>query len=341
MTTYAEIDAVDTVWLWLGRVPCGEVTLLAGEGGVGKGQLLCDLAARVTTGRPMPLRDAGETPGSVIMITPEDDLSETVAWRLRAAGANLAKVHDLTLLASGSPFELSASERSAGNVAQLREAIGAIGDVRLVVIDPLMACIAYGTIATNLGARRVMAPLQRLAKETGVSIIMSHHTVKSGAIAGSKGLLDAARVVYRVRKDPENPAIRVMALEKSNVLGATEDVRYTLAGEGRDTRVEWLSREALTQRRTSWRRVKPAGKPGATASSALFLAAAAVRSPGDSKRVPLGRYTSPEAAQAACQGSQYAAGLGALQWRQYTERIQTAAAQDGTRVVVFTVARAV
>jgi len=81
MTTYADIPALETQWL-------------------GKGQLMCDLAARVANSHSESVSsDSGET-GSVIMITLEDDLSETVAYRLRAAGANLARVHDMTLLGS-------------------------------------------------------------------------------------------------------------------------------------------------------------------------------------------------------------------------------------------------
>jgi RecA-family ATPase len=269
VTAYDEIEALPTVWMWEHRIPRGEVTLVAGEGGCGKGQLAVDLAARVSTGRGMPFGGTKTDPAAVIMVTPEDDLSETVAWRLRAAQADLGRVHDLTLTEHGAPFALSADSKHDGSIAQLRQAVDELG-ARLVVIDPLMACIAFGTIATNLGARRVIAPLQRLAKETGCAVLMTHHTVKSGAIAGSKGLLDAARVVYRVAKDRENPAIRVLSLEKSNVLGATDDVRYLLTGEGHDTRVTWLSRDEIAARRKSWRE-------GGTQDAASELATRAAR----------------------------------------------------------------
>ena len=265
MTAYSDIEALPTVWLWQDRIPRGEVTLVAGEGGAGKGQLCCDLAARVSSGRGMPFGDDDGEPAAVIMVTPEDDLSETVAWRLRAASADLSRVHDLTLTDSGTPFALSADSTHEGSIATLRAAVDDLG-ARLVVVDPLMACIGWGSITTNMGARRVMAPLQRLAKETGAAVVLTHHTVKSGAIAGSKGLLDAARVVYRVHRDKENPAVRVMSLEKSNVLGATEDVRYLISGDGHDTCVSWLGRDELAARRTAWRTEGSAG-PDVTQAS--------------------------------------------------------------------------
>jgi putative DNA primase/helicase len=256
VTAYNEIEALPTEWLWAGRIPSGEVTLVAGQGGSGKGLLAVDLAARVSRGLPMPFTEDASEPQNVVLITPEDDTAETVSWRLRAAGADLSRVHDLTLTEHGSPFVLSADATHDGSIAQLREAVDELG-ARLVVNDPLMATIAYGTISTNLGARRVMALLQRLAKETGCSVLMSHHLVKSGKVGGSQGLVDAARILYRVHRDKENPAIRVMSIEKSNVLGDVDDVRYLLAGEGHDTRVVWLSRDELEARRTAWR--TPAG----------------------------------------------------------------------------------
>ena len=89
--SYAEIPELPTLWLWDQRIPRGDVTLLFGEGAVGKGRMLCDLIARVTTGAPMPLCAEGSDPGSVIVIQPEDDPNEQVAARLRASGADLGR----------------------------------------------------------------------------------------------------------------------------------------------------------------------------------------------------------------------------------------------------------
>jgi hypothetical protein len=343
--SYAEIDALETEWLWEGRIPRGEVTLIAGAGAVGKGQLLCDLTSRVSNGWPMPLSapdSEAAAPASVIMVTPEDDPEETMAWRLRAAGANLAKVFDLTYLEGGTPFELPAA------VAPLRALIDELGDVRLVVIDPLMAAVSR-SISTNLAARRVMAPLMRMAKETGVAVVMVHHTVKSGQIAGSKGLTDVLRYAYTVRKDPENEAIRVVHLEKGNNVAQPEDARYTLADSGNGApQVVWLSRDELTERRTGWRErvaARKAAREAAPVSNLRPAASAAgaaptftaVRAMGGRAVTLASGTASLECAQHICELTGEAQALARaglpLQWRQVNERTWAA----GTSKVGFAV----
>src|SRR5687767_10920407 len=41
-------------WLSPGRLAAGKITLLDGDPGLGKSTLLCDFAARVTRGEPLP-----------------------------------------------------------------------------------------------------------------------------------------------------------------------------------------------------------------------------------------------------------------------------------------------
>jgi len=330
-TTYADIEPLRTQWLWDGRIARGEVTLIAGAGAVGKGQLLSDLVARVSRGDWMPGCEPADgeeaerpAPGTVIMVTPEDDPNETQVWRLRAAGADLSRVVDLTLLDSGAPFELPSA------VPALRALIEQLQDEGrnplLVDIDPLLA-VTERPISTNLAARRVMAPLQRMAKETGVAVVMVHHTVKSGSVAGSKGLTDVLRYVYTVKRDPENDAIRVMHLDKGNNVGQTDDVRYTVVDGAEGPRAVWLSREELTERRTSWRKpaarparpVRPAHAPRPTAPLrppvVRFSAVRAERGPKGSPVVySLGNHGTLSAAQAACQSDPKAAGK-VLAWQ--------------------------
>ena len=327
MSTYADIAPQPKAWLWGGRLLRGGVTIVAGPGGSAKGLMAADLAARVTTGRPMPGETEAREPASVIMITPEDDLEEDVAWRLDAAGADRGRCHDLTFLPGGIPFELSVIRGDTGHIGQLRELIDEIGDVALVVIDPLLACV-NGPVASNAAARRVMAPLQRLAKETGVAILLTHHTVKSGAIAGSKGLTDAARIVYRISRQADNPAVRVMSVEKVNNAPELDDIQYTLTGEGTSIRVAWAP-EAEQQQRPSWRdrlrgrplAAAPSPQPAAPRFAATFSSGRGSTLLGDS-------ITDLGEAMRVCEGTRQAAALARagrpLQWRQVDARTWTA-----------------
>lgn len=74
------------LWLWNSRIPMGKITLIEGEGEKGKSAQLVDLAARISTGRPMPLDDQLRRPAGAIWCGYEEG-SDTLGARLDAAGA--------------------------------------------------------------------------------------------------------------------------------------------------------------------------------------------------------------------------------------------------------------
>jgi RecA-family ATPase len=67
------------------------VTLLAGDGGLGKSTLAQDLAARMTRGDGPPGEPKGRARG-VVILTAEENLSDMVRPRLRKMGARLDRV---------------------------------------------------------------------------------------------------------------------------------------------------------------------------------------------------------------------------------------------------------
>jgi hypothetical protein len=70
----------------------GQITLLMGEPGVGKSLFAMDVIARATRGLRGPFdQDPGE-PASVILFAGEDEFATTVRSRLKAAGADDARV---------------------------------------------------------------------------------------------------------------------------------------------------------------------------------------------------------------------------------------------------------
>jgi hypothetical protein len=154
--------------------------------------------------------------------------------RLRAAGADMSKVRDLSEV-RGQLFTLPAC------LPALRQVIAALGDVRLVILDPLAGVSDISLASVRAVRHLLLRPLQQLARETGVAIVCIHHLTKAGSIAGSRAIVDTPRRVLMVERDKDDPGIRIVRVEKTN--GATGGpFRYRLAGEGPATRVTWLSK---------------------------------------------------------------------------------------------------
>lgn len=252
MTTYAEIEPVEADPLWGNWLVFGETALLVGDSGVGKGQICADLTGRITTGREMPDGETYSPKGSVILVTPEDQASTTTAFRLRAAGADLSMVIDLSYVVRSDPMSgtIRATFTLPDDIGILRQAVEAQGDVRMVWIDPLDAVSGVSTTANRTVREKIVAPLQRLARETGVAVVLVHHPTKTGAktlnlkdgASGSKGLTSAVRLVHGIVKDPETSECTLMNV-KTNITERPEPLRYVLEGTWPDIQVKWLEAE--------------------------------------------------------------------------------------------------
>ena len=250
MGTFAEVEDLPIVYLDLpgvmaGKIARGDVTMIVGPGGCAKGQTAIWIATA--------LSQQGD---KTVLITPEDDIETTVGPRLTACGADKSLIFNLTTLDSGAPFLLHADGKTPGCIGALRSLVDSEG-VRCVIIDPILSCLGNGSVASNKGARALLAPLFAMAKETGIAIVLTHHTVMGPdgkpKPAGSKGLTDALRLVYLAKVDQYNPAIRVLSTFKTNGR-PTDDIQFTLdMGENGFTYVRWLDNDEMVLRRTAWR----------------------------------------------------------------------------------------
>lgn len=76
-----------------GRLQCGEITLLCGDGGVGKGQFVAQIARSLTMGEATEVfPQAPERTGNVVILAGEDPIDAVLCPRMAAAGADLGKV---------------------------------------------------------------------------------------------------------------------------------------------------------------------------------------------------------------------------------------------------------
>lgn len=248
---YSEMAEGEVSWGLPGLILANDVTGIVGEEKAGKGLWSCDYAARVSRGWPNPPFDPldptapeGDTPGQVIMISPEDEVdeaeSDVVIHRLKAAGADLSKIDNMSIVNRG---------KIAGNTVQdsfslpqdiplLRQRIDDLGDVRLVIIDPLLST-ATSTIAFNQQLRmKILAPLRRLAKEKGLQIIVIHHFNKGVTIEnmldrvnGSKGFLQTLRVTNAIIRHPLDPDTRLMLNLTNQFSNEGTGLEFTIGGD--------------------------------------------------------------------------------------------------------------
>jgi hypothetical protein len=228
-------------WLWAGRIPCGAITILEGDPGIGKSVLTYDLAARITSGRPMPDSTESMPSAGAVLLQAEDSLSGTVIPNLQTAGANLQKV----ILLDKDRFATQQFSLSS-DLPLVEKAIVEV-EAKFVVIDPLTAFFETNTNA-DVSVRRVLGPLTRLAERYELAILLVRHLRKSGARnslysgAGSIGIIAAARSGLVVGHDPssDNKYQQVLALNKSNMADASSLAFQTVKQPDGAITIEWL-----------------------------------------------------------------------------------------------------
>ena len=249
--------AADTIrpeeveWYFEGWVPLGSLTLLVGPAGLGKTTLACELAARGTRGQ------LGNPAASVIFATAEDSLAHTLVPRLTAAGADLARVEFVSIRGDdGFETGLTLPEDNAA----LQDAVQETG-AKLIILDPVVGHLS-GNIDSHKdhSVRRALAPLARLAEETGAAILGIGHLNKSPStdvltrIGGSVAFGAAARSALLLHEDPKAPEgspDRLLVHAKSNLGPLALPLRLkietrTITSEGREigaSKIEWMGED--------------------------------------------------------------------------------------------------
>lgn len=221
----ADVSAEPINWLWEGHFAKGKVSLIAGDPGLGKSQLSAFLASVITTGGSWPVDRTLCTQGSVVLLSAEDDAADTIRPRLEAVGADLRKCHILDAVketsAEGETIERSFSLKA--DLVRLGELLKQIGDVALVIVDPITAYLGGTDSYKNADVRSLLAPLSKMASEHKVAIIGISHFNKGDAqkalqkVSGSLAFVAASRAAYAVLKDKNDPDRRLFLPIKNNI----------------------------------------------------------------------------------------------------------------------------
>ncbi|MBN4050258.1 AAA family ATPase [Desulfobulbus sp. AH-315-M07] len=231
----ADVEPRVVQWLWHSMIPLGKITVLDGDPGLAKSLITLDIAARVSTGQPMPDGVAGDLdgPAGVVLLGVEDDLEDTVRPRLDAAGADPAKIASLKAVKD--------PQRGTGerlpcllDIDAIEEAITRT-DARLLVIDPLMAYLR-GDSHRDQEVRQVLEPVAALAARTKTAVLVVRHLNKKPGGSpiyrggGSIGIVAAARSGLLVAPDPDDSTERrrILVVTKSNLAAEPPALAYSV-----------------------------------------------------------------------------------------------------------------
>jgi hypothetical protein len=229
----SDVVPKETMWLWYPYIPMHAASLIFGPGGHGKSHITVDMAAKWSTGRPMPGQAEALKPQKILMLSAEDDLERVLTPRLIRAGADLTKI-----AVPKRPFTLDKQ-----GMEFLRGYINSFS-ATIIFIDPLVTYIGPRVDLNKANETRAFTGgLHELANEKQSSIVIVGHSRKSRSddtsedyekAMGSADFNNAVRSAMFVTK--ANDGTRIMRHAKAN-WGPFGD---TLAFQFGDNGFEWL-----------------------------------------------------------------------------------------------------
>lgn len=242
----SEITPEKIEWLWPGIIASGSVTGVVGLPGVGKSQLVLDAAARVSTGRDWPGGASNAKPGHVIILSAEDNPSDTIVPRLIAAAADRERVHIVKAVKDSDGVERTFN--LAVDLDRLEKEYD-LRQIQLLEIDPASAYLGSknGTsINRNHGGdvRAVQSRLSAFAAKHQLAVLaISHLNKSSGAraitrIMGSLEWVAAPRAVFLVTEEANTDRCLFLPL-KNNLapgrIGYAFRIETRIVGDGIET----------------------------------------------------------------------------------------------------------
>lgn len=223
-----DTEAPPIDWIMQPCMPAGKVILLAGAGGSSKSYLALTLSMQLAIEQAFGTFVPSKGGKALLMVAEED--KQDVHRRLRAilnarkytkaqqglitdrVGIVSTRGMDWRLVFHDDAGDLHETER----VDYLIDELCGLGDVRLLVLDPLVAFNGANE-NDNMEMARLMFTLDRIAARTGAAVLVLHHVSKGGQITslndatqavvrGASALVDNARATILLTRMPRADA---------------------------------------------------------------------------------------------------------------------------------------
>lgn len=234
MSRYAG-DAPEQEWLIENILPRRVPGLMAAVGGLGKSFILLDLAMKVAGGdqnmhQETALGGKVVHNGKVVFLGAEDSANSMHRRIANISGPNLREraagnLFVVPMPDAGGPMPFIQNVMGQYSVtpefADVRQQLTEMGDIALVIIDPLQAFAAADINTDPAAAQFWWSLMSELCVAAGANVLIAHHMRKEGtfsirksvqareAIRGTTALVDGARWVYGLWQMPESDEIVV------------------------------------------------------------------------------------------------------------------------------------
>lgn len=244
-----KIEPKSISWLWYNKIPSGKISLIVGDPGAGKSLLSLYIASVISRGDDWPdvKNPSAENKGSVIILTAEDSIDDTVRVRADAMEADASKIKILEgMIPVADQLEFFNIRK---HIQVLEKAIEKTGDVKLVVFDPITAYLGDIEGNKNVQVRATLAPLAALADKHKLAIIGISHLNKDQAkkalyrALGSVAFTATARSVWLVQQDEDDPKYqrRFFSPLKANICKNPTTLAFSIDGPIGQPRVTFES----------------------------------------------------------------------------------------------------
>lgn len=223
----ASVECRPIKWSWKYRFSRGGLSMMAGDGGIGKSQLLLWIATQHTIGGEWA-DGSGRAPiGDVVIVSAEDRPDETIKPRLKAMGADISRVTIIKakfiIRKPGKTPQVHPA--SFQNLPYWKEVFRRLPECNLFIADPVPSYLGRGVNdSKNTEIRSVLEPfIDEVIAPRDICMIGNTHLNKSvdaktpmHRISGSIAYGNLPRNVHFVVRDPENPERRFFKQAKCN-----------------------------------------------------------------------------------------------------------------------------
>ncbi len=274
----SDVEMELTRWLWYDHIPVGDVTVFAGMPAKGKSTAAIDVVARLTTGRDFPGSVKQVEACEVAILASEDNPKTTTVPRLRAAMADVNRVHLIQGTSDGTQeWEIGLDN----DLDKLREYLNEHPEIKLIVMDPVTSYIGDVDPNKPKEVRPFLNKLKKFSEEMGVSLLLIMHLSKNPDVSalhrvgGAATWIEVPRSVWFFdvkQQEDENdaPPSYVMVNGKLNIVAdeRKKSLEYDFAGVDVDIKgilqsmgtIRWGDESSVTLEQ-QYNRART-GKPG-------------------------------------------------------------------------------